>query len=73
MRLNPDVKLRGDRNECPTCGELFNSSAAFVKHRRDHACLSVAEMLAKGMDRNQAGFWIGSKRLQTARFHFPQA
>lgn len=23
-------KLSGDRNQCPTCGDLFNSTAALV-------------------------------------------
>ena len=25
--------LRGDRNQCPACGEYFNSTFAFDKHR----------------------------------------
>ena len=25
--------LRGDRNQCPACGEYFNSTYAFDKHR----------------------------------------
>lgn len=29
-----DKKLTGDRNQCPSCGELFNSNAAFDKHRK---------------------------------------
>ena len=29
-----DKKLTGDRNQCPNCGELFNSSSAFDKHRK---------------------------------------
>ncbi len=30
MRHNPSVRLSGDRNECPGCGQLFNSSAALT-------------------------------------------
>jgi hypothetical protein len=59
------MKLSGDRNQCPGCGEFFNSTFAFDKHRtgafgKDRRCLTVAEMQDKGMDRNAAGFWISS-------------
>lgn len=57
--------LSGDRNQCPTCEEYFNSTAAFEKHRvGDYApkgvrrCLSVEEMQAKKMAKNAAGFWV---------------
>jgi hypothetical protein len=59
--------LRGDRNQCPGCGQLFNSTIAFDKHRTGlHAgnarrCLSVDEMLAKGMVLREDGFWRGSE------------
>ena len=53
--------LRGDRNQCPACGDLFNSSHAFDLHRAgDYSarrCLSVSEMEGKGMARNASGFW----------------
>lgn len=58
------VSLRGDRNQCAGCGELFNSSRAFDKHRAgEHAdnqrfCLSPTSMLTKGMSKNAAGYWI---------------
>ena len=62
--------LRGDRCLCRTCGEYFNSTFAFDKHRvgkHDLAashfgrrCLTEAEMTARGMARNQRGFWISS-------------
>lgn len=58
--------LAGDQNQCPTCKEYFNSVNAFDKHRKgkhgiDRHCLTIPEMLAKGMDKNAEGFWIGSK------------
>jgi hypothetical protein len=68
MRINPGIRLTGDRNECPGCGELFKSTAAFDKHRTgkfgkpaDRAgrrCRTVAEMQRAGMARNAAGFWV---------------
>ena len=55
--------LRGDRNQCPQCGEYFNSTAAFDKHRTgthgvDRGCLKVSEMAAKGMAKNSEGWWV---------------
>jgi hypothetical protein len=65
------VILRGDRCRCSNCGELFNSTAAHVKHRRGEyrmsppdygrRCLTPDEMLAAKMAKNAAGFWIGSQ------------
>jgi hypothetical protein len=62
------ITLSGDRNQCSECGELFNSSAAFVKHRTGHIgvlegpdqrrCLSLPEMRLSGMMKNSAGFWV---------------
>ncbi|WP_160803633.1 hypothetical protein [Nitrosomonas sp. GH22] len=59
------LELTGDRNQCPTCNEYFNSTAAFDKHRTgkygvDRRCLTVQEMNNKGMSKNDAGFWITS-------------
>lgn len=77
MRNNPNVKLSGDRNECPTCGELFNSSAAFDKHRTGpfgevgkpaaRRCRDVAEMRQTGMEKNSAGFWVTHRLAPDAR------
>jgi hypothetical protein len=60
------MNLRGDRNQCPGCSEYFNSTHAFEKHRAgvfgvSRRCLTPDEMSAKGMAKNAAGFWIGSK------------
>ncbi|TCG08362.1 hypothetical protein BZM27_12565 [Paraburkholderia steynii] len=69
-------KLTGDRNQCPTCGEFFNSSSAFDKHRTgpfgkasapaQRRCMSPDEMRALGMVKNDAGFWI-EKRMSDAQ------
>lgn len=64
--------LRGDRNQCGMCGQYFNSTHAFDKHRTgefgvDRRCLSDDEMRAKGMHLPADGFWRGSKRPEIAR------
>lgn len=66
------MRLTGDRNQCQGCKEFFNSTFAFDKHRSgDHAggqryCLAPEAMLAKGMDKNAAGFWISSAMPEAA-------
>lgn len=57
------MKLSGDHNQCAGCGEHFNSTAAFDKHRIgqfgiDRRCASVDEISVKGMIRNRNGWWI---------------
>jgi hypothetical protein len=63
------VKLTGDRCRCSGppyggCGEYFNSTKAFDRHRTgayalaQRRCLSPDEMRAKGMAKNAAGFWV---------------
>jgi len=57
------AKVSGDRNQCTGCNELFNSSAAFEKHRHgdfgvDRRCMTEQEMRAKKMDKNAAGYWV---------------
>ncbi len=59
------VKLSGDRNQCTGCGELFNSTFAFNKHRtgehgKDRRCMSVDEMLTQGMVLGTDKFWRGA-------------
>jgi hypothetical protein len=64
-------KLPGARCRCPTCGEYFNSTSVFDRHRigscRDNGvhrrCLSVEEMNARGWSRNPQAFWIERRRL----------
>lgn len=61
------MKLSGQRNQCRSCGEYFNSNAAFDKHRagtytpNTRHCLSQDEMKAKGMVIGGDGFWRGSE------------
>jgi len=74
-RSNPRPQLRGDQNQCPTCLALFNSTAAFDKHRtgrfgdpsHPRRCLAEAEMLGAGMARNERGFWVTMLMGEAAR------
>ena len=50
-------------NQCPTCGEIFNSIYAFDFHRtgeygKNRRCLQVDEMLQKGMVKNKYHRWV---------------
>ena len=60
------MQLKGDRNQCQTCKEYFNSVWAFDKHRTgihgvDRRCRTTEEMLEKGMVLMHHGFWGGKK------------
>lgn len=60
------MKLTGNRNQCQSCKEYFNSNTAFDKHRTgDHGhsrrCRTPQEMTALGMLVKSAGFWITEK------------
>jgi hypothetical protein len=55
-------RLRGDRNQCPTCQEFFKSSKAFDQHRVgvigiSRRCLATAEMEARNFGKTTDGFW----------------
>ena len=55
--------LSGDRNQCPTCGKFFNSTAAFEKHRvgtyeEGRRCRTTEEMLSIGMAPNSTDWWV---------------
>lgn len=62
------VKLSGRRNQCPTCGLLFNSMTAFDKHRtgkfgvQSRRCLTTEEMAGVGMFAGEDGYWKASAR-----------
>ena len=69
------MKLSGDRNQCRMCGEAFNSTTAFDKHRVgefgvDRRCRTAVEMREIGMvlrdngarQGSRQGFWVGSIR-----------
>lgn len=57
--------LKGDRSQCQSCKELFNSTKAYDKHRTgshsDRRCLSDQEMLAIEMYLGTDGYWRGSR------------
>lgn len=58
--------LKGNRNQCQGCKELFNSNRAFDKHRTgkhgvDRRCKTIEEMTGIGMSLNKDGYWIGKK------------
>jgi len=76
------VKLSGDRNRCSPltggCGEYFNSTTAFDKHRsqgkgKDRACSTVDEMTAKGMAKNAAGYWCTALKADNLEHHTRRA
>lgn len=57
------MKRTATRNQCASCGEYFNSVGAFDKHRTGHfgvdrRCRTEDEMLAAGMCKNAAGYWV---------------
>ena len=70
-----EINLSNDRNQCPSCGLYFNSTAAFDKHRHgrftppERRCLTVAEMLQKGMAQNSRNFWITEKNPKFAEIN----
>jgi hypothetical protein len=58
--------LTGNRNQCQTCKEYFNSNTPFDMHRTgeygvNRRCKTPEEMLAMGMSLNDDGFWISMK------------
>lgn len=67
MSTSVRPRLTGDRNQCPGCGELFNSTVAFDKHRvgshqgGKRTCLGVTGMAAKGMFKRDDGFWVSKQ------------
>jgi len=72
------MKLTGDRNQCQACKTYFNSTRAFDKHRtgdfgHDRRCLAEPEMLAKGMAKNSAGFWVGKPMPFAAALYRPRS
>lgn len=58
--------LKGNRNQCQGCKELFNSNGSFDKHRTgkhgvDRRCRTIEEMTDIGMSVNSEGYWISKK------------
>jgi hypothetical protein len=68
MEASTKPTLTGNRCQCSACGEYFNSSTAFDRHRvgsfqhRTRRCLSIPEMTARGFCKNPAGFWMTESR-----------
>ena len=68
MTTRSTLTLRGDHNQCPGCGELFNSTAAFEKHRvgehtdNQRRCLTPIEMRQRGMVQVEGGWWVTKLR-----------
>jgi hypothetical protein len=56
-------RLSGDKCQCRSCGEYFNSTKAFDQHRigdftaGERRCMTVAGMRLAGMHRTVRGFW----------------
>lgn len=66
MVTRSPVVLRGQRNQCPTCGLLFTRNSVFDKHRvgafgKDRRCATIPEMEGRGMFVGSDGFWRGSR------------
>jgi hypothetical protein len=58
-------KLTGNRCQCAACGECFNSTSTFDRHRAgdfstptSRRCRTPAELILRGWSRNARGFWI---------------
>lgn len=64
------MKLTGNHCRCGACGEFFNSTSVFDRHRvgawcdhgRARRCQQIPEMEGRGWIRNAAGFWIERSR-----------
>jgi hypothetical protein len=63
MGTKYDAGLRGQQNQCPTCGELFGRNRTFDMHRTgtyeppQRRCLTEHEMREKGLTKDARGFW----------------
>lgn len=55
---DPMLPFGTDKCLCRGCGEYFNSTAAFDKHRLSGKCLTPQEMLDKGMGQKDSGHWV---------------
>lgn len=55
---NPRLPIGSGRCQCGGCDLYFGSVAGFDKHRRDGRCLTVEQMLERGMVVNEKGYWL---------------
>jgi hypothetical protein len=58
--------LTGNRNQCQSCKQYFNSNTPFDKHRTgeygvNRRCRTPEEMLSLGMSLNADEFWVTEK------------
>lgn len=72
LSQSSDLKLTGDRNQCPGCDYYFNSIKAFDRHRTgkhgvDRRCRTVEEMIQRGMLVNKDGFWVTEKMQESCK------
>lgn len=71
---DPMLPPYADMCRCMECGEYFNSSGTFSRHRTgdwddrgaNRRCLTIAEMVAKGWEKSKSGHWITSRRSPAA-------
>lgn len=70
------VTVGHNRCQCAACKEYFNSVAAFDKHRtgrpEERRCMTEEEMRAKGMDKNQVGYWVTALHMSWDGFKAPR-
>lgn len=81
--INPETKktkwacrLKGERNQCPTCGDFFSGLESFDAHRTGldgktqkgkrraegpGRCLTLAEMRENGFVRNEYFYWTAKR------------
>ena len=59
-------KLTGDHCQCGACGEFFNSTYAFDRHRAgewgERYCLTPEAMQNRGMCVSTRGWWISTRK-----------
>lgn len=78
MANDSALRLTGNRCQCTACGAYFNGERAFDEHRLgEHGvnrhCMTVAQMIAEGFEKNTAGFWMTQSRAQVAARHAASA
>ncbi len=71
---NSTRRLQGHHCQCASCGEQFNSTTAFDRHRVgrpgvDRRCLSEFEMRLVCMSISSTGWWIASPYARLSHRH----
>lgn len=64
------------RSECACCGEIFTSISSFdlhrigrFEHRKARRCMTIREMQARGVTRNERGMWTTPMTTETAPWY----